>query len=363
MTNQFKIIIAGILCIVFIALLFFYLSSEKMETEIIVNQTNENVKDKLNRDIDSVLSTFGIKKEWIKAPVVKGKETKEKDFIINREVLIPVDLAAIELNYEISNILQKYNLTDRVTEDPRTKNLVISIFSKKDSILYQTGKLNFIYTDSARRYASHVSIVLDSIDSEPITDAERILSSTEQLSVLMPLRNDKADYQSLITGSGKDYLLGLSIGDDYDIQADFNSGMKEKSLKSKIRSLSLSFSSASGVILTGRNVSPELYELVSNEFLKNNLGVYGDTIFSAFKKTDSKVDLLFEDIINKTNAGKKYLFYSLRFTPSEFAGYDEKVYKMKKLGYKFVSFKELIRIMTNKVSSQQNDSLKNTIKK
>ena len=118
--------------------------------------------------------------------------------------------------------------------------------------------------------------------------------------------------------------------------------MKESLRSSKIKSLSLSFPNTSGVILISRSGNREFYNAVKNEFLKNSIKVYSDSVFNDFRSGENKVISLFEDIINEAKSGKKFLFYDVKFDPEEFAAYDKMLYSMKKLGYRFTSFKSLI---------------------
>ncbi|MCY7362234.1 MAG: hypothetical protein LH629_09245, partial [Ignavibacteria bacterium] len=258
-----------------------------------------------------------------------------------KEVLIPQDILTVELNYELTNYLKTYSLTETVTEDPKTKNLIFNIFSKIDTVKKLNGIVKLIFSDSVKRNISDVCIVLDSIDFYPLKDVQEILELNESYSVFLPLRNDKADYQSGIIEAKKDYLLEFTIGDENNIIADFKTDMKESTWKAKIKSIAMSFPDNAGVILKSSDLYEDFENNVRSELTKNNITVYKDTVFIKFRWGENKINSLFESIISNTISGKNYLTYELNLSPAEFKEYRKKVYRIKKLGYKFYTFSAL----------------------
>lgn len=354
MNKQGKITILISVSIIIVAavLICIYLSSGNENDSI--NNSDKNLRPKnknvISRQIDSIIFTFGIKKEWIhnNEPSAKDSLSKDKNIksrinqqLISKEVFIPMDLPVIDLNHEISGYLKINDLSETVIEDPKSKNLLINIFSETDSNKQPAGNLKFIYSDSVKRNAAKVCIVFDSIDYYNFNDVERMLVSTQEFSVFLPLRNDKADFQSSVTGAKRDYLIKLIIGNEDDIEADFKSDMKESLVRSKIRTLYLNFPQTSGIILNGRNNLKEFENKIREEFEKNNMKVYQDTVFAEVRRGDDIVASLFKDIVNRSNSGKKILFYIVNFSPENFNEYDNQVYALKKKGFKFYNFKEL----------------------
>jgi hypothetical protein len=345
--EKIKLIIIGSLIVLMIILFYFYISSgdDSSVTNTANQKINELSKDKIVKNLDSIISTFGIKKEWMIDIRSKEKDLKNKSeqLLVSKEVLIPLDLPTIDLNYEISNYLRSNNFDDKVIEDPKSKNIVMNIFSLQDTLKKQIGNIKFVYSDSVKRNATEVCIVLDSLDSYNLSDVEKILTSTQEFSVFLPLRNDKADYQSMIIDLKKDYLIRFSIGNGDDIEADFKDDMKESIWKSKIKSVELNFPQAAGIILFDKKGLNDFENIIQDEFVKNNLNVYKDSIFVQFKRGENKVTSLLDDIISKSKNGKKILFYNINFNPNEFLDYDKEIYIMKKLGYKFLDFKQMIK--------------------
>ena len=347
MKNQYvKIILIALSSVLAITLLYFYVSAD--DKSISTGNSDRNISrasgDKVLSDIDSILYSFGIRKDWIRDLNIKAKDQKKTgdELLFNREIRIPPDLPVIDLNYEITNYFRKYEYELKVTEDPRTKNITMNINTVRDSLHKQTGTIKFLYSDTLKRNAAEIALVLDSIDLYSLKEAEIMLTSTQEFSMILPLRNDKADYQSRILELKRDYLLKLSVGDEDDIEADFKDGMKESVRSSKIKSLGLSFPNSTGVILINKTRNLDFFNGVKNDFIKNNIKIYNDSIFDEYKSNEKKVISIFEDIINEAKRGKKILIYDINFTPEEFASYDRQVYSMKKLGYRFYNFRDLV---------------------
>jgi len=348
MKNQYvKIILIALSSVLAIILLYFYVSADDKNISTTGN-ADQNILpasgDRVLSDIDSILYSFGIRKDWIKEVNIKAKDQKKTgdELLFNKEIRIPYDLPVIDLNYEITNYFRKYDNEIKVTEDPRTKNITMNINTVRDSLHKQTGTIKFLYSDTLKRNAADIALVLDSLDLYSLKEAEVILTSTQDFSVILPLRNDKADYQSRIIELKRDYLLKLSVGDEDDIEADFKDGMKESVRSSKIKSLGLSFPNTTGVILINKTRNTDFFNAVKGDFVKNNMKVYYDSVFDGYKSNEKKVISIFEDIINESKRGKKILIYDINFSPEEFASYDRQVYSMKKLGYRFYNFRDLL---------------------
>lgn len=341
-----KIILVALLSVLTVILFYFYVSSEVKENPAVNSEDINKGKtaDMIRSDMDSILFSFGIRKDWIKEIIIKEKDPKKSsgEVIFSKEVKIPADLPSVDLNYEFTNYFRSNNFEVKVTEDPRTKNITMNMVSLKDTLHAKTGMLKFIYSDTISRNASDIAIVLDSLDLYSLNDVEKILSSVQEFSVILPMRNDKADYQSKIMEMNRDYLLRLSVGNEDNIEADFKEGMKESQRLSRIKSLSLGFQNSSGVLLISRTDNQEFFNTVKNDFIRNNIKVYSDSEFHGFRIRDSKVISLFENIVSESKGGGKKLFYDVNFSPEDFESYDRQLYNMKKLGYRFYSFKGLM---------------------
>ncbi|MEP7147020.1 MAG: hypothetical protein ABI792_08415, partial [bacterium] len=160
--NKIKIIITGIASLFLILIAVIYLNFFSGDNSSNPPGTNENktgiIKEKFAEDIDSIIYTFGIKKEWIRNISLKEKQTKNNSLTlwISKEVIIPADLPVIELNHEITNYLRINNFEDKVTEDPKTKAVRMNVFDTKDTAHRQIRNINFIYSDTVKRDAASI---------------------------------------------------------------------------------------------------------------------------------------------------------------------------------------------------------------
>ncbi len=333
---------ALILILIIFFLIFNFNKDEKSDQNI----TSANVpvtKETLSKDIDSVLFTFGISKDWIRDVSKKDKTPNADVLWFSKEVKIPPDILNIDLNYELTNYFRSRGMSNRVSEDPKSKNLLFGIYTGNDTARKLTASVKFIYTDSLKRIAADVCLILDSLEYYPLSEVRYILSSAEAYSVFLPLRNDKADYQSAITETGKDYLIEFTTGSEKDIASDFREDMNETSWKAKVKSVPVNFSGVSGIILKSGNVSQEFQNSVMDEFTKNNLKVFRDTLFTKFNSSENIISSLFENIISNSKSGKKFLIYQISLSPQEFKEFETKVYQLKKFGYEFVNFREMMK--------------------
>lgn len=348
--DKLKIILIISLSLVSAVLIYFYITEDK-PIETYTGEIKNDVpltKDKLNTETDSVLYTFGIKKEWIKTIDPKDKDLKKIsvkniDLLISKEVYIPDDLPVIELNSDITNFLKSRKLDVRVIEDPRSKDLLMNIFRNGDTSSVPAGILKFSYMDSLRRNTSDVCIVLDSIDALPLEESEEILKSASEVTVFLPLRNDKAEHQSLVTEQKTDHLIKLYTGNEDDILADFRDNMKESQWMTKVKSASISFANSAGIILYKSGSNSEFYNIIKEEFRKNNITVYEDTIFTNFSRGENKILSLIESIISENGNGKRVLYYSIFLTNEEFKDYEKKISLLKKSGFKFNNFSKTVK--------------------
>ncbi len=349
MKRQVKIKFIAAAVLILAALILFYIYVSPDDESLKVKSTDQEVKpfvkNRINRQIDSIIYTFGIRKEWIFDSASASKQLKNKSNrdLIYKEVFIPSDLPVIDLNYEISGFLRANNLVETATEDAKGKNLTINFYLQEDTAGKQAGILKFVSADSVKRNAAEICLVLDSIEYYNLSEVKNMIGSTQEYSVFLPLGNDKADFQSNVIDAKRDFLIKISAGNEDDVDADFKTDMNESVWKSKVRALYLNFSQAGGVILNDNPGLNEFENNIAEEFKKNNMSVYKDTMFIKFKQGENLVASLFKDIIYRSGAGKKTLFYTVNFSPEEFDEYDSQVYTLKKQGYKFYDFKELIK--------------------
>lgn len=365
-----RIIILGSLIVLFLILFFFYRRAsvrnenvvKEFSTTTVKSLSSDELKKVIPARIDSIVSLFGIRKEWIREagstpePDKKKQKTEKVKKSVTpppptglwfaKEITIPKDVPAAEINYEISNSLYEYDFDCSGNEDPKSGNLSLSIYNKRDSSKKMLGSVQFIYSDKVKREAADICLILDKVGDIPIDKLEKLLKSPEKYSVVLPDIVDKIDAQTVVLDSKRDFLLFMDIGVPEDLAAEFKTDMLEKEWKSKVRSVCYEYDKASGVIvLNPRKITPLGTDILT-EFGLYNLKAYRDTVlvrFNSEEKGRHKIDALFNDIITRTQKGGRSMIYLVQFSADDFAAYTADIFKLKRKGYRFFTFTDIIK--------------------
>ncbi len=352
--HKTKMILIASLVVVSAVLLYFYLGKSDAGKETGTEKktekkySDEELKKVIPVEIDSMLYSYGIKKEWIK----DGKNEKKSDktspeLWFAKDISIPFDLSTIEVTTNLTNLLRYFGLEQLINEDPKTKNISADIFFKKDSLKKTVGNVKLTYTDKIKRDASDVCLILNNITDFKSSDLNDVLNSNESFSVILPLTNDKSDVQSSILNSKKDFLMKFSLGKEDDVEADFKSGTENsREWRAKIKSVSYEFTKTGGVILENPVKDFVFGQKIKEEFQKYKINTYKDTLLMKFASSnidEKKVYDLFTNIINRTKSGFANNFYILNLSPSEFTFLDKEIANLKRRGYKFYSFKDMMK--------------------
>jgi hypothetical protein len=161
---------AALILILIIFFLIFNFNKDEKSDQTITSANVPVTKETLSKDIDSVLFTFGISKDWIKDVSKKDKTPNADALWFSKEVKIPPDILNIDLNYELTNYFRSRGMSNRVSEDPKSKNLLFGIYTGNDTARKLTASVKFIYTDSLKRIAADVCLILDSLEYYPLSE-------------------------------------------------------------------------------------------------------------------------------------------------------------------------------------------------
>jgi hypothetical protein len=367
--------------------LFNYLGKKAVvkENRLVTDLPLEELKSRLATGTDSILYSYGIKKFWIENKQITGKDLPEppdkqkgkknknqekkdnttKFLWFAKDVSIPQDLPTIDMVKEISLFMKAYNFELTSIEEPKTGNVSMDIYSAPDSSKKSVARINFIYSSLIKRDAGEVCVILDSLEAYTPEDLEKVLTSPERFSVIMPDNIDNSIIQSSVNESGRDFLLKFNIGNEDNVSADFRTDMKEKDWKAKVKSLAAVYHNASGIILKNPLKIFDFEGDIIDEFKKNRINAYRDTLVINFRSdevAEKKVFALFTDILTKSAQGSKRLVYITFFNPLEFLLYEKEIFNIKKRGYKFLSFSDLMKKKEND-NMKEKDLLPGQVKK
>ncbi len=377
---RFKILIIAVLVILAGILLWvggFFKSNDSKQTSVIETLSEDKTEgssdinidvlaDRCDRDIDSILYNFGIKKEWIntvyssdKSQPVKQDKTqkqpkvkKENPYVkwFSKDVSIPRDLTTAEINLDLTTYTNFLGLDAVVNEDIRTTAINFAIYSPSDtsrSSSLPLAKINITPTDKIRRNAGSLVIIINQINDFKKEQIENILNTVNEFSFVFPRNPEEIELQNKLIQLKKDVLVNLTVGtaDNYD--ADFRVGMDEKEIKQQVKSINSDFPSVKTAILS--KMSPQvpndiIFRIVTEEFQKNGIKSIRDTLLTKLlnkdeEDSDNKVQTIVNRLRDKASLSGKVIAV-LSFTNDEFLSFLNEVQNLKKRGYKFYTLTE-----------------------
>jgi hypothetical protein len=203
-----------------------------------------------DKDIDSVLYNFGIKKEWISTAYAKeqsSNNSKIKKRISSaqwfvKDVDIPNDLTTAEINLDLSTYVNSIRLKESVREDIRTTAITFIIDTPADTSGINEIPLaiiNIIPNRNIKRDAGTIVLIINQISKYDSDELENILSTSNEFSYIFPRNPEEIELQNKLIQMKKDVLVNLTVGANDNFDADFRIGMEEKDVKQRVKSLQI----------------------------------------------------------------------------------------------------------------------------
>lgn len=323
---------------------------------------------KCDRDIDSILFNFGIKKEWIntvykyeknqlteqeksaKEQKVKKENTNVRWF--SKDVAIPKDLTTAEINLDLTTYVNFLGLDAVVNEDIRTTAINYAIYSPSDtnrSSSLPLVKINITPADKIKRDAGSLILIINQINDFKSKELENILNSVNEFSFIFPRNPEEIELQNKLLQMKKDVIVNLTIGANDNYEADFRIDMEEKEIKQKVKSINSDFPSVKTAIIS--KINPQvpndiIFRIVTEEFQKNGLKTFRDTILTKLiskdeEDSDNKIQLILSRLKEKASLMGKVISV-LTLSNDEFLSFLDEVQTLKKRGYKFYTLTEFI---------------------
>jgi hypothetical protein len=313
----------------------------------------ETLQKTMDANIDSVLSTFGIKKEWIttlyntstEKPGAKNN-TKEAEWF-TKSVLIPKDLSSIEVNLDLSGFINGTGLVTSTNEDIITKDIILTVTNPDTGrSKLPLAKISVVHSDKVIRESAVFCFIINGIGDYSPEEIDKLVMNKSEFSFVFPRNLDEIDIQNKLLQHKKDILINLTVGGKDNYNTDFNTSLDEKAIRERVKSFSTDYSSVSTVILTRSeaDVQQSAVNRVADEFAKFNIKVINDSsltklLTTAEEDSKDKTGILFTNL--KTKAGLvKNIVTLVKITPDEFEKFYNDVLILKKLGYKFCTYSE-----------------------
>lgn len=312
----------------------------------------------LNKGIDSVLNSFGIKKEWIttltsSSKPAKDKKDSQKKISINaslftKNVTIPKDITSAEVNLDLSDLIRSAGLYTLVNENIKTTDIEINVYKDSSSSAgMPLAKINITHSDKISRESGTIVVVLNNVSEYKKEQLDELFKYTSEFSYVLPRNFDDIELQNRLIHDKKDVLINITIGDKEAIDADFGTDMDEKQVKQKVKSFNVDFPSVKNVILNPADASIRrdiFLNKLSVEFSKFDIKAYPDTVFFRFPDVEITADKV-SSVINTLKAksgaaGKALTILSMNY--EAFKAFYNEVLTLKKQGFKFYTFSQYL---------------------
>ena len=374
-TGRNKLYLLGFLSLLLVVLYVLYNIKNKDENAHLpeFNSTNAKVltpdelKVVIPQKIDSIASLFAIRKEWIRdltehheneKQQKSKKDKKEKTtkttppsgmkevLWFSREITTPKDVSGAEFNLELKNTLYEIDFDCAGSEDPKTGNVLINIFNKKDSSKKTIGTVSLVFSDNVRREAADVCLVINHAEELPIPELEKLLALPDRFSVVLPDIVSKIDAQTVVLDSKRDYVIFAEIGTEDDLLAEFKVEMPGKVWRSKVRSMCYEYDKAAAVVIYNPKKLNPFETDILNEFKAYNLKAYKDTVFVKFdskEESEKKVNALFSDIMLRSQKGARSIIYLVNFNNEDMKVFREQSFRLKRKGFRFYNFSDIMK--------------------
>ena len=331
--------------------------------------TYDELRPKIDRDIDSIFYNFGMKKEWITTTYPQDKLQKQKRDNPNvqwfvKYILIPKEVSSAQINLDLTSYVNYMGLRDSVFEDIKTADLVMYLTTPEDTSSSQSGmplaKILINHSEKVVRESCTFVIVLNISRYRHDPNVDYLLTNSNEFSYIFPRNPDEIEFQNKLIQLKKDIILNLFIGKNDNIDADFNTGMDDKEIRQKARSIILDYPNIRTYYLTRIDSALQLgtiYSSIGSEFQKYSGIIIPDSLITRLlskSEEDSKhkLELIIDRLKSKIGTVSKVITF-LTIPNDELLNFYDEVMNLKKLGCKFYTYNQYV----DKLKQTENKTL------
>lgn len=379
------LILAGGIVILFLLIYVFLIKKNSVEKNRELNNKIENKSEgniinsnlttpvRIENDIDSIFTSFGILKEWIETynPQDKNKDKSSKDkqeitkaLWFRKKIEIPKDLSTIEVNYDLTNYFKERNFLVSVEEDIKTKDIEMYVYKIADTSKSQAIILVSIkHNEKIQRTSGFVSLVVTKLYDLKDEQISEIIQNENNYSYLMPYNLDHTDIINKLVHNKKEVVLELNVNETENIESEFRAGMSQNEINKKVKELQSDFPNVKNVILKNNiktGYDKQLIENIIKELERYHIKAFKDSLFitTNINNSNELVNLIRE----KTNQ-KKFLCIIINFNYDELIKFREESLILKKKGFKFHILSELMNLEIEKEKKEKESQEKKTEEK
>lgn len=345
-----KIVVVPLLLFILIILLFLNSGQNPAGQPEKSVKSKEEIKASLSAEIDSVLYSFGIKKDWIKNLPVKNSSEW-----FSKEIQISNDIYAGSVISDLVKYLNQYDLILESREDfipgqqvPGNMSAQIKDIQTQPEII--VANIILIYKDYLKRDAGDICIVLNNFESIEHEKALEIINNPNYFSFVMPNTFEAVDLQALMIDLKSDYINCFELGEADNYQADFreqkDNPRNQRDNIQKIHQICNDYDKEKVMVLLNPLKYNETQTFIVNGLSKCRGNIFTDTLLITVdlrnEKGNDKIDFA-KLIKEKTGNGliKKAILLSI--DGDNYASLLDTVSKMEKAGYRFYGFKEFVK--------------------
>ena len=279
-------------------------TSEKTEDKLKPDLTT--FKQSLDKNIDSLFGAFGIKKEWISTQYNAHNDkniknsTKDADWFV-KTVQIPRELSSIEVNLDLSSLINSAGLKSTTSEDIASKDITLTVLNPDtNASKLPLAKINVIHSDKISRESAAFCFIINGVGDYTEEEIDKLVMNKPEFSYVFPKNLDDINIQNRLLTHKKDLMINLTIGGKENYDTDFNTSLDEKGIREKVKSFTSDFSSVKNVILTRieNDIPSTVVNSIADEFTKYNISVLKDSavtrlLTTAEEESNDKVSVLF----------------------------------------------------------------------
>lgn len=186
------------------------------------------------------------------------------------------------------------------------------------------------------------------------------MTNSNEFSYIFPRNPDEIEFQNKLIQLKKDIILNLFIGKNDNIDADFNTGMDDKDIRQKARSIILDYPNIRTYYLTRIDSSLQLgtiYSSIGSEFQKYSGSIIPDSSITRLlskneEDSKQKIELIIDRLKLKIGTTSKVITF-LTIPNDELLNFYDEVMNLKKLGCKFYTYNQY----TEKLKQTQDKTL------
>jgi len=240
---------------------------QQKKTQATVRQEGEVIRSKIEAEIDTVLESFGIEKDWIHKRAVR---LSKKDFVRYEEyVSLSPDIPIAYLNLDLSTMAKKYNARATAVENARSGTIAVHI-NVKGNVLQS---IILSVDPELRRNVGNIALIIDKIENASDEALNTLLQrSHEHIAYGLTPNRKTTELFRKVAEAEKELFLVITIrgGDDKDLFT-LSSDLDESKTRWRLKGILNEFDKATGCLVISDKPKSTAVEIIRQEMERRRL--------------------------------------------------------------------------------------------